>query len=477
MGRPIKQVSFYFHHVVIALSFSIANNVNAFGVDVCFNNPDSGLSIITNCINVGEECRTSNLTSTELIACKVAATTDSLSGLTGSNAIIGGRSLVHSDATYLMAQLIGYSPWQAFEISKYSDATDQSYHTPFNQAGHQMLSDSTIENCQAAWGPDMPNECLLTTPLLDGLDKFNFNTGGMWLHLHARYSVDGNPPPAIPFPVDYLSPKYSQNEPLLTNFRGWLFDERNEDCVYGITMSQSTPTSTCAQPPDIINNPMNFFSFGFSRLASPFVTTLGTFQNNETSHNSSTPVYATNSSLQAYVSPDDAFYVKPGIFLHALQDRYSHHMCTDYSYFSLEEPGVYTATYNSVNCAQGNHFLWHVYEQGTNQMTSNLSAEYQTMKPSLEATYEQLVEYAEYKGISVNHSIDKVTLINQLIEALSIYDPSSRLNRMVQLMGIYRVLPLPGHGYASRYTHEQWLSAAGAPVHALRATKPLGVLK
>lgn len=96
----------------------------AFGVDVCFNNPDSGLSIITNCINVGEQCRTSNLSSKALIACKIAAISDSMSGLSGSNAIIGGRSLIHSDATYLMAQVIGYTPWQAFEISKYNDAVD-----------------------------------------------------------------------------------------------------------------------------------------------------------------------------------------------------------------------------------------------------------------------------------------------------------------------------------------------------------------
>lgn len=451
-----------YYRNVFACLICLTTHTYAFGVDVCFNRPDSGASIITNCINLGEECRTSNLSSEQLIACKVAATADSLSGLTGSNDIIGGRSLLHMDSTYLMAQLIGYSPWQAFQISKYNDATDQTYHTPFDQSGHPLLSNAVIEQCQSVWGENMPNECLLTTPLLAGLDQFNYETGGMWLHLHARYSEDGNPPPNLPFPVDYLSPEYNQYEVLLNNFRNWVFDIRNDNCVYGIT--KLAPSTTCAEPPALINNPLNFFSFGFSRLAIPFVTTLGVFQINETSHHSSTPVYATNASFQTYVSPDTVNFAKLGIFLHSLQDRYSHHMCIDSSYFYLDEPDVYTATYDSVNCAQGNHFLWHVYEQGTNQATWNLRTEHQTMQPALEATYEQLVRYAEHQGIAVHYLIDKATLIQQLIEALSIYDPASRLNRMVQLMGTYRVLPLPGHGYVFHYTNEQWLIAAGAPV-------------
>lgn len=60
---------------------------------------------------VEEECRTSNLPPAQAVACRGEAFADSLSGLSGANGIIGGRSLVHSDSTYLMAQLIGYTPW------------------------------------------------------------------------------------------------------------------------------------------------------------------------------------------------------------------------------------------------------------------------------------------------------------------------------------------------------------------------------
>jgi hypothetical protein len=71
---------------------------SAFGVDVCYNAPDSGLALVANCNAVEEPCRTSNLIPPEEVLCRVEAMADSMSGLTGSNSIIGGRSLVHGDA-------------------------------------------------------------------------------------------------------------------------------------------------------------------------------------------------------------------------------------------------------------------------------------------------------------------------------------------------------------------------------------------
>jgi len=95
--------------LLIAALFAVflpSQFAHAFGVDVCFNDPASGQAPIRNCIGVEEVCRTSNLDATQQLQCRVAATADSLSGLSGTNAIIGGRSLVHSDSTYLMAQLL-----------------------------------------------------------------------------------------------------------------------------------------------------------------------------------------------------------------------------------------------------------------------------------------------------------------------------------------------------------------------------------
>jgi len=95
------------------------------------------------------------------VQCRLDATLDSVKGLLGG--VVGGRSLVHSDAVYFMSQLMGYSAWQAYEMAIYSEATDQSLYTPFDQNGAQLLSKETIEACQEHWGEGMANECLLMT--------------------------------------------------------------------------------------------------------------------------------------------------------------------------------------------------------------------------------------------------------------------------------------------------------------------------
>ena len=167
---------------------------HAFGQDVCYV---IGSPAIVQCIGVEQVCRTSNLSSAGQLACRAAALGYSLSGLTGNNGIIYGRSLVHSDSTYLMAQLIGFTPWQAYQIMMYTEATDSSQYTPFDQNGLQMISDADIASCRSNWGPSMPRYCEAITPVLNGLYKFNDATGGMLLHLHTRFSKNRTAPPQV----------------------------------------------------------------------------------------------------------------------------------------------------------------------------------------------------------------------------------------------------------------------------------------
>ncbi|ARB93028.1 hypothetical protein [Legionella longbeachae] len=438
-----------------------AVNCFSFGVDVCFNSPTT-TPVIQNCINLDSSCRTSNLTKAQEVTCRIAALADGLSGLSGSNNIIGGRSLVHSDSTYLMAQLIGFTPWQAYQIMIYDEATDQSDYVPYNQNGAQMLTDDEIANCRDHWGPSMPNQCLIITRVMSGIYKFNYTTGGMLLHLHARFSPDGTPPPALPYPTDYLSEANKPYEVVLNNFHAWVFDERINACSSGILHADTPPyasKSACEDSSRTLYSPMYFFAPGISPKPIPFVTTLGPLIINESTPNT----IATDASFNAYIKPHDVTYAKPGIFFHALADRYSHHMCTDNSYFYQDSNGNYTSVYSKVLCAQGSHFLWHAWEQGTNQSTSNLAAQYQTMRPALEAIFDQLVAYRKFLGGTVK-PIDKAALMNELMTVLAIEDPVTRLNNMVNLMEAHGALSLPGHGTTANLTIDQWLTLAGAPI-------------
>lgn len=439
----------------------------AFGVDVCFNAPESGDALIRNCIGVEQVCRTSNLGPSNQVACRGAALADSMSGLTGTNDIIGGRSLLHSDSTYLMAQLIGYTPWQAYQVMIYDEATDQSDYFPFDQNGQQMLDDTQIAQCRSAWGSrtPLPRECLVITRVMNGIYKFNDEAGGMLLHLHARYSPTGRRPPNSEFPTDYFSETNAQYELLVNNMRDWAFDRRPDACVAGVVerkRHKGTSSVRCEAGDHVIKSPQNFFAAGVSFLQIPFSSNLGTLIVNQ---DESKTVKATNRSLQAYITPHEMNFAKLGMFLHTLADRFSHHLCTDRSWFEREASGDYDSHYDQITCAQGSHFLWHAWEQGTEQDTDNLEPQYQTLRPALEAVYQQLLESARLRGLPVNEALDEEALIDQLVDVLGIYDSQSRLDAMVALMEELGALPLPGHGSAADLSITQWLDAAGAPRH------------
>jgi hypothetical protein len=452
---------------VIALAVALYLRVspaNAFGVDVCYNSPDAASELIRNCIGVEESCRTSGLDAPLQLKCRVAALADSLSGLTGSNDIIAGRSLLHSDSTYLMAQLIGYTPWQAYQVMIYNEATDQSDYFPFDQTGRQMLDDEQIAACRRDWGSAMSRHCWVITPVLNGLYKFNDEAGGMLLHLHARFSPNGAAPPPIDFPADYLSPPNAPYEPLITNLRDWAFDRRPDACVAGIVVrnqASDRAAARCELRDRVIKSPQSFFAPGVSQLQIPFSSQLGTLVANEDERGT---VLASDRSLQNYITPHQVGFAKLGVFLHALADRSSHHICTDRSWFWREASGDYNSSYDSVACAQGSHFLWHAWEQGTDQSPVNLDERHQTLRSALENYYDQLLANAPLRGVRVKSGLNRQQVIDELVAVLGVFEPQSRLDAMVKLMEDYKVLPLPGHGAATTLSLEQWLQAAGAPL-------------
>lgn len=437
--------------------------VQSHGQDVCYNSPTSGLPPIRNCIGVEEVCRTSNLQPADEVACRAKAFTDSLSGLTGNNSIISGRSLVHSDSTYLMAQLMGYTPWEAYQITIYNEATDQQFYLPFDQKGYQILDDNKISQCRATWGLGMARQCLITTQVMNGIFRLNSDTGGMLLHLHARFSPDGVQPPNIGLPADYFSPANAPYEPLLNNMQDWALNRRQDACVAGILLQNTggAPASTpCETGDKVIESPQSVFALGVPELQLQFTSNLGRLIINEDDKGQ---VLATDSSFLEFVTPHELDFAKLGIFLHSYADRVSHHMCTDRSWFQREDSGNYNSSYDQVYCAQGSHFLWHVWEQGTNQDSDNLELEFQTMRPALQGVWAQVLESARMRNLQLRAGINETELIDKLIDVLVLYDPTSRLDAMVALTESYGALPLPGHGSVANLSVNEWLDLAGAP--------------
>lgn len=440
--------------MLIALSLHTQQS-EAFGVDICFNDTTADPNPIRNCIGVGEACRKQPLEPAKAVRCRVKATADSLSGLTGTNAIIGGRSLMHSDSAYAMAQLLGYSPWQAYQILIYAEATDQSSYEAFDQQGLPMMSPESMEAC---YQQDMRSEqaCLAITPLVLGLYKFNDTNGGQLLHEHPRYAVS----PDIAdtqFPTNYMSPENAPKEVLINNLRAWAFGERDDLCVAGITQDIGNPRSACVSEGHL-DFPMYFFAFAYAN-AVPFRAELGVMMIND----DPLVMASTSSAGMADFLPHDPDMAKLGIYLHSLADRVSHHMCTDRSTMYPTGDGNFNTDFSTKGCAQGSHFLWHVWEQGTDQNAVE-GEDYRTMPVALDLLWEELKTRGEMLGVVTEDSISqpKDTAIDQIVELLGIFDPADRLNAMVDFMETNGITPLPGHGRYQGMTLEDWLVDVGA---------------
>lgn len=443
--------------LTIILCFIITPKLYAFGVDLCFHKPSPKQPTIQNCINIPQSCKTDRLSPKQLDICQNQALKVSAESLVGLIPIVGARNTVHSDATYLMAQLIGFTPWQAYQIMIYEEATDQGQYTPFNQQGLPILTELEINDCRKNWGPHIPHKCLLTTPLVHGIYKFNYHTGGMLLHLHARYSPDAKPLPRLNFPINYLTDD-NPHEPLLKNFETWVYDKRENACSGGVTDQTLQPNTPCGPAPHILETRANISPLNNFNIVLPLPTNLGQL----TIQDKGPLVFANNQSLQKYLYPHDISLAKIAIFMHTLQDRYSHHMCTDDSYFYRQPTGDYTSHYSNINCAQKNHFIWHAWEQGTIQSNSNIAPEHQTIRPALSAAYDQLITFALYKNISVNKHLNKDSILDDLVHVIEIYNAEERMSKMVQLMEKYKVLPLPGHGAMASQSIDEWLAQADA---------------
>lgn len=433
---------------------------HTFGPDVCFSKVRPGRETIHNCFKIDKSCRTSELNYGRLLTCKKEALFSAIRGLLGTNELITGRSLVHADATYLMAQLIGFNPWQAYQIMIYSMAPDKGDYEPYTQDGKPILTPKQIKYCRMHWGEKMPEDCLLITPKINGTYKFNAKTGGMQLHMHARFTKNSSIHPVPVYPTNYLAPKYREQEVTVNNFREWLYNQRSNACAAGITTDPDKVNAPCASTGTTLKTPVNLLRHNINLFKFKFTTNLGPLIIN---HSKNSTIYADNQSLSKYIYPDNLDLAKLGMFLHVVADRYSHHLCIDNSYMYKLADNNYTSVYTNSNCSQGSHMLHHVWEQGTLQTTENLRLKYHTIKPALTAVYEQLEEYADYSGIRAMQSINQQKILQELTDVLQIYEPKQRLEAMVKLFEKYNLLPLPKHGKMQNQTIHAWLAAAVNP--------------
>lgn len=335
----------------------------------------------------------------------------------------GGRSTLHTDATYYLAQIIGFNADQAHVIASYNEATDLGIYAPHDINGQPLVGRTD-----------------LITKDISGLTRFNFR--GFLLH----YVIPYNPQQK---PINGLHPNIhdADTEVTLANIRRWVYED-TPLCIAGIT--NLSPDGDYATG-DGCFKPESHFKFATISGVVPIKLKPYTFELKLAEHlikydenNRKNTIFARQ--FDHYIGAD-ADLARLGIYLHSVADRISHHQCGDTSYITgPDSDDNFAAHFNMITCSHGLHTLWHSWEVGIKQ--DKLPAQAQTLEPALNIMYDELLAYAKHIGIVTSKATNadyKKQHIHFLLKALETFEPDRRVSLITEQLNDLDLTPLPGH--------------------------------
>ncbi len=454
---------------------TFGSNVGAFQEDVCPSGEAGWRACLFNPCEAEDES-------------PICGTSSSLTAL-GSTFLVpisgeGARSTIHFDATYLLAQYVGFSPRDAFVVAAYNAATDTSRYVHRTQDGRLLVEpdDCSIESPLLA--------CRFVTARIDGVVRTNFTEGGIFFHFTAS--------PYLEQAGDGLAPSVDDptREPFLHFTRRWAYGQ-GPLCVAGLVnlygpgcfASEFRDNSTLA-------GRMPYEAAGGALTSLDWVSVIGE-QRIATDPLSGATMPA--SELEKVLPVSDEPLARLGIYLHALADRVSHYKCVDASDLEGPRPGDanaillnplldllyqtalnlgslpsylqsiqitppihnpdYVARFDAIECDQSNHFLRHSWETGHDH--TKLSAENQTARHGLLAVLDELSRFAEVYGLDsyrASTSAERNSIVESILFATDRPGPQERIDAITQLTLNLGLLPLPMYGGE---TLESWESKAG----------------
>lgn len=420
---------------LLATAFSGA--VAAFGSDVCFASDDSYF----NCIALPPDCPPGD----DSDDCITAFSADAAAAALNTASVGGQRSTLHMDYSFYLAQYLGFSANQAYMIAAYSEAMDVGQYIPRKKDGTLLVDPATCLTTPEASG------CDKVTRSIDGLNRANLDTGGVFFHFDSPYSGVVNEPVAG---VDGLAPQTGDGTPelLLEHVKHWADPIYGSDllCTHGLTTPSSSGDyatgSACYKPKGskLIKGKMAVLETADQETA-PFTFTVAT---GEQTISTPTDGSATigSSGFDAYVG-DQARYARIGIYLHAYQDRISHSRCLDQSAISgpLQNKIAFKALLNDDACVQGEHIIRHAWEVGVPQ--AGLKPADQTMPAAVSGSYDELLSIAKDMGIALSRAEDSANrqqFITDFTNALQTPGAKDRVKALANLGAGYGLKPMPG---------------------------------
>ncbi|MCQ4119627.1 hypothetical protein [Rhodococcus tibetensis] len=336
---------------------------------------------------------------------------------------LGGRSLVHADSTYIIARAVGFSVRDAYWIAAYDEATDLGTFAPRDING-QLVADADT------W----------TTKDIGGLVRTHFATGGFLFHFLPTMRGPLDPEP------DGLRPDIDdpRHEVMLTHVRRWAMAGPGSSaplCTAGFTnpsadgdYATGTGCYGDAQPAQI----NGVYSIE-TPVAIPFTNATGQQVISGEVRSAQFDSWIGSESSNARI----------GIYLHALGDRISHHVCTDAGTITPPSPDrpEFRIDLNKPTCDQGPHAVRHEYETGVD--FAGLAPEDQTTAAALSMVYDELVEFARIRGTLAARATEPANknalLLDGLLPALQVREPTLRVEAVTEVGCRFGVPAFPGN--------------------------------
>ncbi|MFF0816311.1 hypothetical protein ACFYVR_14340 [Rhodococcus sp. NPDC003318] len=335
---------------------------------------------------------------------------------------LGGRSLVHSDSTYIIARTVGFSERDAYWIAAYDEATDLGTFAPRDVDGEPVA-----------------DAAALTTADISGLVRTHFATGGFLFHFLPTMRGPRDPEP------DGLRPDVDDpaHEVMLTHVRTWAMAGPGSGaplCTGGFTNRTAAgdyATGTeCFDDPQ--PTPINGTYSVETPIAIPFTNVTG---------QQVISGGVLSSQFDSWVGPQ-SWNARIGIYIHALADRISHHACTDAGTVTAPSPErpEFRIDLNTPTCDQGPHAVRHEYETGVD--FASLDPEDRTTAAALSTVYDELIEFARVRGTLDADSLvpenKSALLVDGLLPALQHRNPVERLNAVTDVGCRFGVPAFPG---------------------------------
>jgi hypothetical protein len=294
-----------------------------------------------------------------------------------------GRSMIHADGTYFIAQALGYRADVAYWIAAYDEVTDYGQYKPIDQCGVQASAQNSGRNyITAAF-----NGFVRTNRNTDGpLDHYvlSFSPNGQGTDVHGAGGVQAL------YPLHYPQPGYPVHiddtyQKTLANLRQWAMMPSSEpgllctvglttsdgkDCLTGLNITGAVPVITRNVSGIPLNVPAGkkVLNYDANTGQTVYYEQLGAYLRD--------PQQTTGTLWKDPVPvPVPVQIARIGLYLHVLQDTSSHATycgdaaptppggCDPGSYMFMGSNAVRFSFGDS--CAAGPHLASHVQETGT----------------------------------------------------------------------------------------------------------------